>query len=71
MNDIAEKYFEIAMKEPVPEPNEYINNMLKLWNQVSNDYLNILNTHLIVNDIIFNALKIISLTIKWVFNIFK
>lgn len=58
MNDIAEKYFNLVMREPVPEPREYINNMLNLWKEVSNDYLNILNTHLIVNDIIFYALKI-------------
>ena len=41
MNDIAEKYFNLVMREPVSEPREYINNMLNLWKEVSNDYFSL------------------------------
>lgn len=58
MKDIANEYFNVVMKQPVPEPREYINNMISLWEKVKDNYLEVFNTHLIVNDIIIYSLKI-------------
>ena len=67
MKDIADEYFNVVMKQPVPEPREYISNMLSLWEKVKDNYLEILNTHLIVNDIIIYSMKLgnLDLAEKW------
>ena len=67
MEDIADKYFEVAMKTPRPAPKEYIAEMLKLWETIKENPVDVNNSYLIVHDIVKEALKanLLDVAEKW------
>jgi len=67
LEDIADKYFEVAMKTPRPAPKEYIAEMLKLWETIKENPVEVNNSYLIVHDIVKEALKanLLDVAEKW------